>query len=109
MKLTEDLKSAWLIHAKGLLFVVLGLLAAGLLIFQTPTLRTALLIAITVWAFCRFYYYLFYVLERYLGREKKFAGLFDALGYLLFQKGRVAKGAEDAASEGPIRPNSDGR
>jgi hypothetical protein len=86
MKLTEDLKSARAIHAKGVLFVVLGLLSGALLFAQAPTWRTVLLIAITVWAFCRFYYYLFYVLERYLGREKKFAGVLDALGYLLSRR-----------------------
>ena len=94
MKLTEDLKSARAIHAKGVLFMVLGLLAGALLFAQAPTWRTVLLIAITVWAFCRFYYYLFYVLERYLGREKKFAGVLDALGYLLSR--RRAGGEEDS-------------
>lgn len=83
MKLGGDLKSPWLIHAKGILFVVIGLAAAGLLFAELPTLRTALLLATMIWAFCRFYYYLFYVLERYLGRERRFAGAFDAIRYLL--------------------------
>jgi hypothetical protein len=83
MKLGGDLKSPWLIHAKDILFVVIGLAAAGLLFAELPTLRTALLIATTIWAFCRFYYYLFYVLERYLGREERFAGAIDAIRYLL--------------------------
>lgn len=83
MKLGGDLKSPWLIHAKGILFVVIGLAAAGLLFAELPTLRTALLLATMIWAFCRFYYYLFYVLERYLGREKRFAGAFDAIRHLL--------------------------
>lgn len=78
----RDLKSPWLIHTKGALFVVLGTMSATMLWAQMPTLRTALLIGVTVWAFCRFYYYLFYVLERYLGREEKFAGVGDALRYL---------------------------
>jgi hypothetical protein len=83
MKLSGDLTSPRLIHAKGVLFVVLGVLSAGLLIAELPTLKTAALLVLTVWAFCRFYYYLFYVLDRYLGREKKFAGVIDALRYLL--------------------------
>ena len=83
MKLTSDIKSPWLIHMKGWLFALLGCLAAGMLLSQVPTLRTAALLSVTVWACCRFYYYLFYVLERYLGRERRFAGVFDALGYLL--------------------------
>jgi hypothetical protein len=83
VKLTRDLKSPAAIHAKGALFVVVGLMSAGLLIAQAPTLKTVALLAVTIWAFCRFYYYLFYVLDRYLGREKRFAGIVDALGYLL--------------------------
>lgn len=98
MKLSKDLESPVLIHAKGALFVVLGLLAGGLLFLQVPTFRTALLLVVTIWAFCRFYYYLFYVLERYLGREKPFAGVLDALGYLVISR-REKRGAprpEDA-------------
>lgn len=91
MKLTRDLTSPRAIHAKGLLFVVLGLLSATLLLIQLPTLKTAVLLGLTVWAFCRFYYYLFYVLDRYLGREKKFAGVLDALRFLLFDKPRPPK------------------
>ena len=83
MQFRKDLTSPRLIHAKGVLFVVLGFLSAGLIIAQVPTLKTAALLVITVWAFCRFYYYLFYVLERYLGREKRFAGVLDALKHLL--------------------------
>jgi hypothetical protein len=67
---------------KGALFVVLGALSAVLLIVQMPTWKTIGLLAVTVWAFCRFYYYLFYVQERYLGRDKPFAGVVDALRFL---------------------------
>ncbi len=83
MKIMGDIKSPWLLHAKGALFVVLGLFSAGLLFAQVPTLKTAALLGLTVWSFCRFYYYLFYVLEKYLGRDKKFAGFFDAIRFLL--------------------------
>ena len=92
MKLTGDLKSPWLIHAKGFLFLVIGLAAAVLLLVQMPTLRTAILLGTAVWAFCRFYYYLFYVLERYLGREEPFAGVFDAVRFLVFRANRKRGG-----------------
>lgn len=95
--MTGDLKSPWLIHAKDILFLVLGLTAALLLLVQVPTLRTALLVATTVWAFCRFYYYLFYVLERYLGRSEPFSGIFDALRYLI--RGGKGKGRSAGKEE----------
>ena len=83
MKLSDDIKTPWVIHAKGALFVLLGILAAVLLFAEVPTIKTAVLICITVWAFCRFYYYLFYVIDRYLGRDKRFSGVFDVLQFLL--------------------------
>jgi hypothetical protein len=86
MKLTADLASPVLIHLKGALFVVIGLASGGLLLWESPTLRTAALLGLTVWAFCRFYYYLFYVLDRYLGRERRFAGVTDAVWFLLRRK-----------------------
>ncbi len=83
MKLTDDLKSPRLIHAKGWLFLLLGLLAAAGLLLDSPHLHTALLLAVIVWSFCRFYYYLFYVLERYLGKDRPYAGLLDALCFII--------------------------
>ena len=83
MKISDDIKTPWLLHAKGALFVLLGTLAAVLLFAEAPTIKTAVLISITVWAFCRFYYYLFYVIDRHLGRDKRFSGVFDVLQFLL--------------------------
>ena len=56
---------------------------AGWLIARDPRLSTGALLAITVWAACRFYYFCFYVLEQYAGRGTRYRGLVDALGYLL--------------------------
>ena len=83
MKLTDDLQSRRALHFKGVLFAVLGLMASALLLLESPHLHTAVLLGIAVWSFCRFYYFLFYVLEAYAGRGRKYAGLLDALGYLL--------------------------
>lgn len=82
MKVTEDIKSPWLIHAKAACFLIVGVASAALLIYQVPTIQTIFLVAMTIWGFCRLYYYLFYVLERYLGREQRYAGLIDAIMYL---------------------------
>jgi len=83
MNLNSDIKSKMLLHAKGFLFLVLGLLSAGAILIESQNIRTILLLIITIWAFCRFYYYLFYVLEKYIGRDQKYAGILDALKYIL--------------------------
>ena len=59
------------------------MLASGLLLYESPDSRTMILLVIAVWSFCRFYYFLFYVLERYAGRDQKYAGVMDALVYVL--------------------------
>jgi len=83
MKLLGDIKSRRWLHAKGLLFLATGVIATGLLLMKSPDLTTFFLVIIIIWSFCRFYYFLFYVLEKYAGRDRKYAGLLDALKYLL--------------------------
>jgi hypothetical protein len=83
MNIHRDITSKWLLHAKGFLFLVVGLLAAATIYLQAQSLRTILLLIVTIWSFCRFYYYLFYVLEKYIGRDRKYAGILDAVKYLL--------------------------
>ena len=58
-----DLKNPTVIWMKGWLFLVMGILSAGLLLANAPSLRNTALLAISVWAFCRFYYFAFYVID----------------------------------------------
>lgn len=78
-----DIKSPRLLYFKGLLMLLAGLLAAGLLLAEHPEWRTAVLLAITVWAFARAYYFAFYVIEHYVDPGFRFAGLLDFVKYLL--------------------------
>ena len=78
-----DLKKPRLIIAKGILFLLLGVLAAGLIVFRHPHVITVLLLTIAIWASCRFYFFAFYVLEHYVDREYQFDGLLSAILYVL--------------------------
>lgn len=80
-----DLKSPALIYAKGWLFLLTGLISAGLLLAQAPTLKVSALLAIAIWSFCRFYYFAFYVIERYVDPTYKFAGMTSFVAYQLRQ------------------------
>ena len=53
----KDLTSATWIKVKGILFLLLGLGAAMLLLLENPTWNVALLLALAIWCFCRFYYF----------------------------------------------------
>ncbi len=70
-----DLTNPRVIKLKGFIFLFLGAHAAGLLLLEHFSLRTMCLLAITIWAFCRFYYFAFYVIEHYVDPGFRFAGL----------------------------------
>jgi hypothetical protein len=74
-----DLKSRKLIVAKGALFALIALASASLIFAEKPSLQLAFLLATLVWASCRFYYFLFYVLEHYVDPTMRYAGLIDLL------------------------------
>jgi hypothetical protein len=59
----RELKSSRWIVAKGLLFVV------------------------AIWCFCRFYYFAFYAIERYVDPSYRFSGLLSFARYV-FQRRR---------------------
>jgi hypothetical protein len=83
----SDLQSKSLIVAKGLLFLAIGAIASALILFQSPTAVTAILLVLLVWSAARFYYFLFYVLERYVDPSLRYAGII-ALVRAIFTKKR---------------------
>jgi hypothetical protein len=77
-----DIKSAKLIILKGFLFLLLALMAASGILAESLNWRTALLLGIALWSACRFYYFCFYVIEKYIDPSFKFAGLSSVGKYL---------------------------
>lgn len=74
-----DLESRNWIVAKGVMFLAIALATAALILMEMASIRLAVLLAFLVWASCRFYYFLFYVLEHYVDPTMRYAGLFDLL------------------------------
>jgi hypothetical protein len=83
-----DIKNPRLLYAKGALFVLGGIMAAGLILVDRPTIKVALLLAIAIWCFARAYYFVFYVIEHYADPSYKFAGLWSFVSYLLRNRRR---------------------
>ncbi len=79
----KDLSNPFWIKLKGLLFLFIGIVATILLFLDSATLRTAVLLALAIWSFCRFYYFAFYVIEKYVDPSHKFSGLFSFARYLV--------------------------
>jgi hypothetical protein len=78
-----DIRNPRLLYLKAALLLLLGMLAAGMLLAEHPDWRTALLLAIAIWAFCRAYYFAFYVVQHYADPNFRFAGLVDFVRYLI--------------------------
>ena len=78
----RDLTDPRWIVAKAVLFVVLGLMSAGLVLAELPRLRIALYLGLAIWAFCRAYYFAFYVLGKYVDPSFRFSGLGSAVKHL---------------------------
>jgi len=83
-----DLSSPAAIKAKGLLFLFLGVASVVLAWLEHPTLKMAVLLGLAVWSFCRFYYFAFYVIEKYVDSKFRFSGLWSFAMYLLGSRRR---------------------
>src|SRR5436305_15350828 len=100
-----DLKDPRLIYGKGLLFLLTGALASVLLICEHPSWQVVCLLTVAVWSFARFYYFAFYVIERYVDPGYRFAGLWAFAKYVL--TGPVAPPNGPPAAENAA-PGKDG-
>jgi uncharacterized membrane protein len=82
----KDLSNPTLIKLKGILFLLIGVLSALLLVLETQSLKVAILLAIAIWCFCRFYYFAFYVIQQYVDPGYRFSGLWSFFVYLYSKK-----------------------
>ena len=82
----KDLQSSRMMWLKGVLFAMIGTIAAILLIVEMPTLKVAIMLALTIWAFCRAYYFAFYVIQRYVDPVYRFSGLWSFAAYCVRKK-----------------------
>ena len=79
----SDLKSERWLWIKGGLFVVIAMLSVFLLAVDFTRSRQMVLLMLAIWASCRAYYFCFYVIEKYIDREYRFAGLVYLPQYML--------------------------
>ena len=48
-----------------------------------------MLLGVAIWSFCRFYYFAFYVIEKYVDSSYRFAGLSSVVRYLIVEWRRL--------------------
>jgi len=71
----SDITNPRLLYIKGTLMLLVGVLAAVLLLGSHPEWKVAVLLGVAVWGFCRAYYFAFYVVEHYIDPGYRYAGL----------------------------------
>jgi hypothetical protein len=81
-----DIKSPTVLYIKGGMMLLVGVMAAGLLIAYHPAWDTVLLLGLAVWGFARAYYFAFYVIEHYIDPGYRYAGLIDFAKHHLGRK-----------------------
>jgi hypothetical protein len=81
-----DLKNPKLMYLKAGLFVLIVLCCFILVWVEAPTAKTALLLLLMIWASARAYYFTFYVVEKYVDPQYRFAGLVSFFRYMLGRK-----------------------
>jgi hypothetical protein len=79
----DDINNPRLLWLKFSLFVFVGFMATAIALFSFPFAKLACLMALAIWAFCRAYYFAFYVIERYTDPGYRFAGLGSFIRYAL--------------------------
>ena len=101
MSVKLDLVNPRWMYVKAALLLVILLSCCALLLLEVPSWRAALLLALVVWASARLYYFMFYVIERYIDRSYRFSGIGSALRYVL---GRRAHGRPPGNAPPNSRP-----
>jgi hypothetical protein len=84
----KDLNDSRLMWLKAWVFLLIGIVAFALLLLENPDLRNGLLLLTMIWAFCRAYYFAFYVIEHYVDDEFRFSGLIDFVKRRLLRERR---------------------
>lgn len=79
----SDLKTPKLIYFKGLLFLLILSVCGFLIIAECPTWKMGFLLVLVIWSSARLYYFMFYVIEKYVDDDFKFSGIGSFLCYLI--------------------------
>ncbi|MEQ1826524.1 MAG: hypothetical protein ABL921_11290 [Pirellula sp.] len=95
-----DIKNVQLLWIKGGLFLLIGCIASGLILLKVQSFVVAVLLAVAVWAFCRAYYFAFYVIEKYADRSFRYAGLVSLVRYCVLGQDRNRQSQEFMTDSG---------
>jgi hypothetical protein len=76
--LSKDLTPRMIV-IKGLLFILIAAVSGVGIVIYSPRIEIFVLVLILIWASARSYYFLFYVLEKYVDPKLQYTGLIDLI------------------------------
>jgi len=82
MKLNSTLGIKF-IYLKAMLFSIIGIVGFLYCLFTSSKIILLFMLVITIWAWCRLYYFVFYVITNYVDHEYKFSSIFNFFQYFL--------------------------
>jgi uncharacterized membrane-anchored protein len=84
----SDINNPKLIYLKGTLFLLILIISATLILIKTKSWLIGLLLLLVIWSSARFYYFMFYVIEKYVNSNYKFSGIWHFLKYLISERSK---------------------
>lgn len=94
-------------YVKAALFLVIGGMCLSIIVMESPRLTTVICSALMIWAFCRAYYFAFYVVEHYIDEEYRFAGLLSFVEYAARKRGELGNTKGNSPDSGVKRQNTE--
>ncbi|MGB0373218.1 MAG: hypothetical protein ACPGN3_17955 [Opitutales bacterium] len=85
MKLSDDLSAKW-IYAKGAFFLIILIMSSVILMIEESKPLRFVTICTLVWSSARLYYFMFYVIEKYVDSAYRFSGVMSFIQYLMKKK-----------------------
>ena len=101
MSLGRDLANPKWMYAKAGLFLVVLASCSVFLLLEAPSWRAGVFLALVIWASARLYYFMFYVIERYIDPSFRFAGIGSVVRYVV--RRRIRDEDESAGQPGRSR------
>ncbi len=94
-------------YVKAALFLVIGGMCLSIIVMESPRLTTVVCSVLMIWAFCRAYYFAFYVVEHYIDEEYRFAGLLSFVEYAARKRGALGVEEGNSPDSGVKRRNTE--
>jgi len=86
LPLMKDIRDPRVMWLKAVLLLLVAVLSSVMLLIEALTWKTAVLLVLTIWGFCRAYYFAFYALEHYVDSSCRYSGLAALIRYILRKK-----------------------